>query len=299
MPHADPRAWNVDDVAAFLTELRLERYVDTFRDEDVDGLTLLKYTKDDLLSVGLTGPHANKVLAKIEAAAAALPSARTAPSQSVGGGRSGGGERVGEYELLRVLGEGGFGTALLARHAGTGDEVAVKQVVVPNLSAASKATDEAMQLVRLEHPQLVKVHSVFFELHTLGRYTVNIVMEYCSRGDLAAHLQQSHPLGETEVVRLLAQVLCPLQASHHQPLLWRTAPAFPRVRHVTVPHYLPCGRSTSTTRASPTATSSRRTCCSPPTARSSSPISGWREGSTRRRRVEAQPGRWASCPPRP
>ena len=119
MPVSDPRAWSVDDVAAFLAELRLERYVDTFRGEDVDGPTLLRYSKDDLMSVGLTGPHANKVLAKMDAAAEAFParSHRSVLSQSAGGAGGGGGERVGDYELLRVLGEGGVLVSISFRSA--------------------------------------------------------------------------------------------------------------------------------------------------------------------------------------
>ena len=274
-------------MVAFLAELELCEYIPQIRTDKIDGSTLLECSKEDLVELGLRGVHAGRLVASFRKAVEDFPSARShrsVLSQSVGGGSGSGGERVGEYEVLRVLGEGGFGTVVLARHAGTGEEVTIKQVVVPDLGAASKANEEAMQLARLEHPQLVKMHAVFIENHTLGRYTLNIAMEYCAGGDLAAHLRRSHPLGEAEVTRLLAQVLRPLQARpppRPTANLLHSTQREPRARHPLPPTPHPPMRSTSTTRASPIATSSHRTCCSPPTARSSSPTLGSRARWTR------------------
>ena len=43
MPVSDPRAWSVDDVAAFLAELELVEYIPQIRTEKIDGSTLLEW----------------------------------------------------------------------------------------------------------------------------------------------------------------------------------------------------------------------------------------------------------------
>ena len=42
------------DVAAWLQNLDLERYVSAFRDNDIDAEVLLKLTAEDLISIGVT-----------------------------------------------------------------------------------------------------------------------------------------------------------------------------------------------------------------------------------------------------
>lgn len=42
------------DVAAWLQDLKLERYVSAFRDNDIDAEVLLKLTAEDLISIGVT-----------------------------------------------------------------------------------------------------------------------------------------------------------------------------------------------------------------------------------------------------
>ncbi len=55
------------------------------------------------------------------------------------------------YELRDVLGRGGFGLVLAARHRELGRRVAVK--VVPAASTA-----EAQLLASMDHPHIVRVH---------------------------------------------------------------------------------------------------------------------------------------------
>jgi hypothetical protein len=51
------------DVAAWLQDLGLERYVPAFRDNDVDAEVLLKLTAEDLISIGVTSVgHRRKLL---------------------------------------------------------------------------------------------------------------------------------------------------------------------------------------------------------------------------------------------
>src|SRR2546421_11611588 len=51
------------DVAAWLRDLDLARYVSAFRDNDIDAEVLLKLTTEDLISIGVTSVgHRRKLL---------------------------------------------------------------------------------------------------------------------------------------------------------------------------------------------------------------------------------------------
>src|SRR3984893_6286128 len=64
------------DVAAWLQELGLERYVPAFRDNDIDAEVLLKLTAEDLISIGVTSVgHRRKVLDAIASLGMAVPAA--------------------------------------------------------------------------------------------------------------------------------------------------------------------------------------------------------------------------------
>ena len=70
------------DVAAWLRDLGLERYVSAFRDNDIDAEVLPKLTAEDLISIGVTSVgHRRKLLDAI-----------AAPRHD-GSGRRGGGAR--------------------------------------------------------------------------------------------------------------------------------------------------------------------------------------------------------------
>jgi len=70
------------DVAAWLQDLGLERYVPAFRDNDIDAEVLPKLTADDLISIGVTSVgHRRKLLDAIASLGMAVPAAVvTAPA---------------------------------------------------------------------------------------------------------------------------------------------------------------------------------------------------------------------------
>jgi class 3 adenylate cyclase/predicted ATPase len=64
------------DVAAWLQDLGLERYVPAFRDNDIDAEVLLKLTADDLISIGVTSVgHRRKLLDAIASLGMDVPAA--------------------------------------------------------------------------------------------------------------------------------------------------------------------------------------------------------------------------------
>src|SRR5215472_15521418 len=64
------------DVAAWLRDLGLERYVSAFRDNDIDAEVLPKLTVEDLISIGVTSVgHRRKLLDAIAGLGVAVPTA--------------------------------------------------------------------------------------------------------------------------------------------------------------------------------------------------------------------------------
>src|SRR5437868_2621507 len=64
------------DIAAWLQDLGLERYVWAFRDNDIDAEVLLKLTAEDLISIGVTSVgHRRKVLDAIAGLGMTIPTA--------------------------------------------------------------------------------------------------------------------------------------------------------------------------------------------------------------------------------
>jgi serine/threonine protein kinase len=88
----------------------------------------------------------------------------------------------GQYEILRVLGEGGMGKVLLARNRATSTEVAAKQILpqyVRDEELVRRFQREGRILASLDHPNVVAIHSTF-----LSDAGGTIVMQYVGGGTL-------------------------------------------------------------------------------------------------------------------
>src|SRR5215813_7191557 len=64
---------------------------------------------------------------------------------------------LGPYELLSPLGQGGMGRVFRARHAKTGQEVALKTVQAPSQASLHGIRREIQALARLRHPGVVRI----------------------------------------------------------------------------------------------------------------------------------------------
>ncbi len=98
------------------------------------------------------------------------------------------------YELVSVLGAGGFGTVLQARQMRLDRAVAVKVMQLdrlPNPDMAGRFEAEAVTLARLHHPNIVQVYD--YGCHD-GR--LFIAMELLEGEDLGQRLRRAGPLGE-------------------------------------------------------------------------------------------------------
>src|SRR5213592_445949 len=135
------------------------------------------------------------------------------------------------YVLERVLGQGGFGITYLARDTNLDQQVAIKEYLPtdvatrkPDSTVRPRADDqtdryrwgldrfirEARTLARFDHPNIVRVYSVF-ELNS----TAYMVMRFEEGETLAALLDQRHSLGEADLSRVLLPILDGLELVHN------------------------------------------------------------------------------------
>ena len=147
------------------------------------------------------------------------------------------GYRIEEYELVRVLGSGGFGITYLGYDHHLDKAVAIKEylpndlaVRTDNNSVLPKSTEdktdyewglerflsEAQTLARFDHRHIIKVYR-FFRAHGTGY----IVMEYAEGETLSDLLQRKGTLEEAELKRILFPILDGLQVVHDADFLHR------------------------------------------------------------------------------
>ena len=147
------------------------------------------------------------------------------------------GYRLQEYELVRVLGFGGFGMTYLGFDHNLDKAVAIKEYLPSDIairtadrSVAPQASnfrgdfqwglerflDEARTLARFDHRHIIKVYR-FFEAHGTGY----IVMEYAEGETLSAHLERKGPLQEAELKAILYPLLDGLEVVHGADFLHR------------------------------------------------------------------------------
>ncbi|XP_029028214.1 serine/threonine-protein kinase Nek3 isoform X2 [Betta splendens] len=90
------------------------------------------------------------------------------------------------YSMVRVIGEGSFGRAVLVRCKNSQDQYVVKEIQLPkSRSKLENRRREVVLLSRMKHPNIVAFREAF-EADDL----LCIVMEYCNGGDLLQKIQQ-------------------------------------------------------------------------------------------------------------
>ena len=126
--------------------------------------------------------------------------------------------RLGRFELIRPLGQGGMGQVFLARDPSIGREVALKTIssdVVQTPKARERFLNEAKAAGALSHGNLVTVHEFGEEGGTLF-----LVMEYLEGEDLSALLRR-RALPPSQALDLMAQVCDGLAYAHAKGVLHR------------------------------------------------------------------------------
>jgi len=126
------------------------------------------------------------------------------------------GAKLGRYELLRLLGSGGFAEVWLARlggYAGFEKRVAIKLLQPARQgddALRAMLIDEAHIAAKLAHPNVAAVHELGEEQGTLF-----VVMEYVSGGALDALVDTAFAVGEPPPVPVVARIVADLCEGLH------------------------------------------------------------------------------------
>jgi eukaryotic-like serine/threonine-protein kinase len=125
-----------------------------------------------------------------------------------------------DYELLRLLGEGGMGKAFLARHKPSGETVVVKTIhdhLLGDAKTRQRFDQEADLMRRFRHPNAV----AFLHASPPSIEPPFIIMEYVPGITLADLMMKHDRLSPLRAGRLLAPLCLFLQCAHDNGLLHR------------------------------------------------------------------------------
>ncbi|MDT4954355.1 MAG: eukaryotic-like serine/threonine-protein kinase [Acidobacteriota bacterium] len=124
------------------------------------------------------------------------------------------------YDMVRVLGRGGMGCVMLARHQQTGETVAIK-TLLPEVAVSDQALRRFMREIdvaaALQHPHIVR----FIDRGT-NKGVVYLVTEFIEGPD-AAKLADARGgrLPYQEAVKIISQSLAALEYAHSQGYIHR------------------------------------------------------------------------------
>ncbi|MBX3230889.1 MAG: protein kinase [Labilithrix sp.] len=123
------------------------------------------------------------------------------------------GDRVGSYIVDKLIGSGGMGVVVAAKHAQTGDAVAIK-LLRPKAAGdkihAERFAREARAIAKITSDHVVKV----LDAGTLDSAAPFIVMEYLVGRDLSQMIREDGPLRLRDAADVMLQV-CDAVASAH------------------------------------------------------------------------------------
>jgi len=125
---------------------------------------------------------------------------------------------VGNYVLIRTLGEGNFAKVKLAKHKITGAEVAIKIIDKTKMDPKkiSKMYREVRILKMLHHPNIIKLYEVIETNNTIF-----LVMEYVASGELYDYLVVHGKMKEKEARIKFRQILSAISYCHKKRVIHR------------------------------------------------------------------------------
>lgn len=135
------------------------------------------------------------------------------------GAIEGPGSRIGHYELLELIGEGGMGRVYLAKQTEPVQRTVALKIVklgMDTLEVVGRFHAEQQTLAMLDHPNIARV----FDAGTTDSGRPYFVMEYVNGASITKYCDQ-HKLSIDERLWLFAQVCQAIQHAHQKGVLHR------------------------------------------------------------------------------
>jgi serine/threonine-protein kinase len=124
------------------------------------------------------------------------------------------------YRMIRLLGEGSYGAVYLAEDTRLNRQVAIKEASGGKQEDRQRATEEAIVMAALDHPNLVKVLDTFSE-----NSNTYVVMQFIDGHDLMKEAELAvnlgRPLPTDRVLLWIEQVCSALAYLHKQDIVHR------------------------------------------------------------------------------
>ena len=126
-----------------------------------------------------------------------------------------------EYQIVKELGEGGFGSVVLGIHKKTQEKVAIK---ITSAEAIDTARDvyivfaEAETLKNLKHSNIVTMHNCFLDKKSLRAY---FIMEYLEGGELLGYVSDKGHIEEKEALHIFKQLIDAIDYCHQCKIIHR------------------------------------------------------------------------------
>src|SRR6266571_8701594 len=127
------------------------------------------------------------------------------------------GQQLGNYRLVRLLGQGGFADVYLGEHIHLGTQAALKMLKTRLVgSSMEQFRAEARTIASLVHPNIVRVLDFGIE-----DGIPFLVMDYASNGTLRQRHPRGIPLPPASIVLYVKQLASALQYVHDHKLIHR------------------------------------------------------------------------------
>lgn len=126
----------------------------------------------------------------------------------------------GAYEVIRELGRGGMGIVYLARELATGEERAVKVIhgrFLGDEDTVARFVREAHVVMQLQHPQIVRIHSVE-QIEGAG---LALVMDWVPGRTVKQIIRDEGPMPFAQVERILDDIADALGYAHARGIVHR------------------------------------------------------------------------------
>lgn len=127
-------------------------------------------------------------------------------------------QRIGDYEVLSVLGAGGMGKVYKVRNT-ISDRIEAMKILLPNLSDQKDLADRFLReikvLASLNHPNIAALRTAL----TWNNQLI-MIMEYVEGVTLASRIEQG-PIPPAEALSCIDQVLSALSYAHQQRIIHR------------------------------------------------------------------------------
>ena len=126
------------------------------------------------------------------------------------------GVRINQYEIIKLLGEGGMGSVFLARDLRLGRRVAIKFLQSNQPELTQRFLVEARTTARCQHDNIVVIYEV--GEHNGAPY---IVLEFLNGKPLTEYTQNAQKLAYGKAVEIMTSILKALQCAHEHGIVHR------------------------------------------------------------------------------